>query len=185
MIDHIEKNKTESISPSSRVKSKGRKPLGFSKNLSGETVTDDVIVSYLKDYRSDPFFSIEGGAKALAKYLRRDYGIIVNHKKVYRLCKEQGLLLPKIKKKKHKFIRLSSNRLVTKPNQVWEFDIKYGYLHGEKRFFYLVAFIDVFTRQIRAWHLGLRAQAEDLTSCLALALKEHGITERSQARYSV
>lgn len=90
------------------------------------------------------------------------------------------MLLPKIKKKKHKFIRLSSNRLVTKPNQVWEFDIKYGYLHGEKRFFYLVAFIDVFTRQIRAWHLGLRAQAEDLTSCLALALKEHGITERSE-----
>jgi putative transposase len=97
-------------------------------------VADDIITSYLKAYRSDPFLSIEGGSKALSKYLRRDHGVVVNHKKVYRLSKELGLLLPRAKKKKQKFIRLSANRLVSKPNQVWEFDIKYGYLHGLRRF---------------------------------------------------
>jgi putative transposase len=75
-------------------------------------------------------------------YLKRNEGFIVNHKKLYRLCKENNLLLPKIIK--NKFPRkISINRKVTKPNQVWEFDIKYSYIHGENRhflFWYILTF---------------------------------------------
>jgi putative transposase len=177
LADHIRSTKKETKTSASKLKSKGRKPRGFSKSTSGEAVADEVITSYLKAYRADPFLSIEGGSKALGRYLKRDHGVIVNHKKIYRLCKEQGLLLPRVKKKQQKFIQLSANRLVCKPNQVWEFDIKYGYLQGLRRFFYLVAFIDVFTRQVRGWHVGLTAKAGDLIACLALALKENPIEE--------
>lgn len=120
--------------------------------------------------------SVEGGAKALSKYMRRDHHIIVNHKKIDRLCRQEGLQLQKRQRKKTKFSSPSKNHEVVRPNQVWEFDIKYGYLHGEKRFFFLAAFIDVFTREVRGWHLGRHCRAEDLLATLKLALDKHGIT---------
>jgi putative transposase len=105
-----------------------------------------MIVSHLKYYRSDVFMSVEGGAKVLSKYFKRDHQIIVNHKKLARICKIEGLQLKQRSRKKSKFSSPSKNHNITRANQVWEFDIKYGYLHGERRFFFLVAFIDVFTR---------------------------------------
>ncbi len=139
----------------------------------------------LKIYRQDPFFQVEGGSKALSKYLRRDHGLIINHKKVARLCKANGLLLSRPKKKKTKFGKIAKNHQVIQENQVWEFDIKYGYLHGEQKFFFLLAFIDVFSRDIKGWYLGRSCKNSDLLSTLKLALAsseittEHGLTIRS------
>lgn len=124
--------------------------------------------------------SVEGGAKALSKYMRRDYRIIVNHKKLARLCRQEGLQLKQRQRKRTKFSSPSRNHEVARANQVWEFDIKYGYLHGEKRFFFLAAFIDVFTREIRGWHLGRHCQAQDLLATLKLALERHAITPKME-----
>lgn len=120
---------------------------------------------------------MEGGSKKLAKYIRRDHNIVINHKKVARLCKLHNLLLKARGKKKSKFKKMSQNRVVTAENQVWEFDIKYGYLHGEERFFFLLAFIDVFNREIKGYHVGRHCQATDLLSTFKIALIENGITE--------
>lgn len=158
-------------------KRRGSAPPGHSFSTSGEKINDDVIINHLRDYRSDPFLAHEGGSKILSKYFQRDHSIIVNHKKVYRLCKENNLLLTRRKKKKSKFKKLSINREVTKENQVWEFDIKYGFIAGEKRFFFLLAFIDVFTRELKAWHVGRSCTGEDLTLVLNSALYSEGITE--------
>ena len=129
---------------------RGQPPPGFSLTVRGEKVFDERIVNYLKNYRQDHFFKAEGGAKVLAKYFRRDYGLIINHKKMARLCKAHGLALKKVSKKKSKFGQMAQNYKVTRENQVWEFDIKYGYLHGEKKFYFLLAFIDVFSRELKA-----------------------------------
>lgn len=146
----------------------------------GEKVKDSQIIEILKYLREDSFLSVEGGSKSLSKYLRRDYGIIVNHKKVARLCKENKLLLKKRGKKKSKFKNCSINHSVTRENQVWEFDLKYGYLHGEKRFFFLLAFIDVFTRGIKGWYLGRHCKADDLLTTFKLALGKHQISPEDQ-----
>ena len=69
-------------------------------------------------------------------------------KKVYRLCREFGLLLPRPKKKRRKYEKICVNRRINGPNQLWEFDIKQGVIHGENRAFYFLAFIDVFLREI-------------------------------------
>ncbi|NLZ54603.1 MAG: transposase [Thermoanaerobacteraceae bacterium] len=37
------------------------------------------------------------GYKKLNKCLQEDYGLIINHKKTYRLCKELGILLLSMK----------------------------------------------------------------------------------------
>ena len=94
-----------------------------------------------------------------------------------RLCKVHNLLLKRRGKKKSKFKNMSQNRSVTAENQVWEFDIKYGYLHGEKRFFFLLAFIDVFNREIKGYHVGRHCKAADLLSVFKVALIEQGITD--------
>jgi putative transposase len=65
---------------------------------------------------------------------------------------------------------------VTAPNQVWQFDLKYGYIDGERRFFFILSFIDVFTRKIVGSHVGLRCQSGDLRNALALALRDESIT---------
>jgi putative transposase len=146
----------------------------------GEKIFDEVIIEHIRNYRKDPFLKAEGGSKVLSKYLYRDHNVIVNHKKVARICRKEGLLIKKRKKKKTKFGKMAANHKITRPNQVWEFDIKYGYLHGEKRFYFLIAYIDVFTRKIKGWHLGYRCQAIDLATTLKAALKEGGIIEEDQ-----
>jgi putative transposase len=101
---------------------------------------------------------------------------VVNHKKIARLCKAHNLLIRSKKKKKSKFNKIAQNHLVTKENQVWEFDIKYGYLHSEKAFFFLLAFIDVCTRKIKGWYVGKNCKAQDLLDTLSIALEGHQIT---------
>ena len=67
-------------------------------------------------------------------YLKREYGLIINHKKVYRLCKEldilknQRVIKPKVKR------NIAAKRIITGSNQLWEMDIKYGYIEGEDKF---------------------------------------------------
>lgn len=123
---------------------------------------DASIVLALKGYRSQLEFCNGGGYHVLSRYLRRDFGIIVNPKKVYRICEENKLLLPRKKKRRRDDKKISENRLITGPNQLWQFDIKYGYIHGENKFFYLLAFIDVFTKEILAHYTGLSCKGPDL-----------------------
>ncbi|MCC5468565.1 IS3 family transposase, partial [Pelosinus baikalensis] len=75
--------------------------------------------------------------------LRRKYQLIINKKKVYRLCKELNVLRPQRKIKAKYPRRIARNRKVEGSNQVWETDIKYGYIVGEDRFFYVLIILDV------------------------------------------
>ena len=59
---------------------------------------------------------------------------------------------------------------VTGPNQLWQFDIKYGYIHGEGRAFYFLAFVDVFNKEVVGYHLGMSCTAKDLQLTLKMAL---------------
>lgn len=152
---------------------RGQAPPGFSFNLQQEKIPDNIITLHLKHYRQDPFLKFEGSSKKLSQYLRQDHQIIVNHKKVARICKQENLLLFRRTKKKSKFIKIAQNHQVTKENQVWEFDIKYGYLHGEKKFFFLLAFIDVYTREIKNWYVGRHCKAQDILDTLSVAIEKN------------
>ncbi|CAK7082768.1 hypothetical protein [uncultured Tissierella sp.] len=76
-----------------------------------------------------------------------------NKKKVHRLCKELNVLrLQRIVKPKYPR-KIVQNRDITNSNSLWEVDIKYGYIHGEDRFFYIASFLDVYDRNIVEYHL--------------------------------
>ncbi|WP_143598946.1 IS3 family transposase, partial [Sulfobacillus thermosulfidooxidans] len=96
------------------------------------------------------------GYRKLTTWLRREHGLIINKKTVYRLLRSADLLQGQpLRPSGNRPPRvLAANRVVTGPNQLWEMDLKYGYIAGEDRFFYLCSVIDVFDRCILAYHLG-------------------------------
>ena len=53
---------------------------------------------------------------------------------------------------------------------MWEMDIKYGYITGEDRFFFILSAIDVMDRSIVAYHIGLSCKAADAAQTLKQAL---------------
>lgn len=106
----------------------------------------------------------------------------VNHKKIYRLCKENNLLL-KRKKKIKQFKKLAENHEITGPNQLWQFDIKYGYIQGEDRPFYFLAFVDVFTKKVLSYHIGRSCTASDMKLALKMAL--NSVSEEDQKNLTI
>ena len=93
-------------------------------------------------------FANGGGYQKLTHYLKRDFKYTVNSKKIYRLCQENDLLLPKKEKRKKPKSQRCVNRVISRPHQMWELDLKYGFIHGENRFFYILVIIDVCLRLI-------------------------------------
>lgn len=171
--------KNKSVEKTFNSKNKGRIPLGYSYDLFGNPVLDSSLVYILKKFRESPEFTNGGGCKIIPHYLKRDYGIVVNHKKIYRLCQENKLLLPRNKKKINKNLKVCTNKIIKGPNQLWQFDIKYGYIQGENRFFYLLAFIDVFTKEVVNYHIGTTCKASDLSLTFEEALRKGKIKDSS------
>jgi hypothetical protein len=107
------------------------------------------------------------GYRKLTGWLRREHGLKINKKKVYRLCKELGILRtqrrlrPRLAKRK-----VAMNREITGVNQLWETDIKYGYIAAERRFFFVQTIIDVYDRTVIDYHIGLSCTAEEAAACL-------------------
>jgi putative transposase len=159
-----------------RHQNTGRPVPGFTRNRDGTLVLDDSVSLLLKRYRERPEYANGAGYRKLTKMLRREHDIFVNKKKIYRICRENGLLLEQRSKCSRPARRIARNRIITGPNQVWQFDLKYGYVNGERRFFFILAFIDVFLRTVVGVHVGLRCQAGDLRNTLARALLVEGIT---------
>lgn len=169
------------------IKPPGRPAPGFTMNRDGAVVTDRTIVSILKEYRTSIEFANGGGARKLTHYLAIEKKIYINHKKIYRLCDENNLLLFKQGQKgKRTFVKKRcSYSDVTGPNQLWQFDLKYIWIHGESRWCFFLGFIDVFTKKITGWYLGKTCKSGDLVFTLNQAIKnenissEHKLTIRS------
>lgn len=157
-----------------RCNNKGRPCPGYCYNKLGGKVFDSEIVKQIIQIKQHEFLDIVGYRK-IKHYLFRFFGTIINHKKLYRLCKQNNLLLDK-KYKKKTSRKISINRLITKPHQAWEFDIKYGYIHGVNRFFYILVFIDIFSRKIVHYYVGLNCKAKNLVATFTTALRKSGIT---------
>lgn len=138
----------------------GRPAPGYSYTQDGKPISDEQISEWLMEL-------IEGegasyGYRKLTVCLKRHHKLIINKKKVYRLCKKLGVLRPQRKLKTKHPRRLANNRVLTDSNQLWETDIKYGWIAGEQRFFFLMCILDVFDRTIIAYHIGLSCEAKDL-----------------------
>jgi len=142
--------------------------VGYSLKKDDKKVCDEEIKEYIMELiQGDAFFY---GYHKITHSLRREYNLIINHKKVYRLCKElkilkkQRVLKPQVKSS------ISVNRVVKKSNELWEADIKYGYITGENKFFFVLSTIDVFDRSIIDYYMGYSCTGPDAASLIRRCL---------------
>ncbi len=83
-----------------RLFNKGRSPPGYTINRDNSFIFDKDLLKILENYRSEIEFHNGGGYIKLTHYLKREHGLYVNKKKIYRICKENNLLLQRKKKLK-------------------------------------------------------------------------------------
>lgn len=165
------KKREASVSVDERPTSckRGRPIPGYSLNVDGEKVFDEQINEWLLEL-------LEGeehvyGYKLLAHCLRDQKHLVLNKKKSYRLCDELGILQNQPSRKPSHPRRLPTNRVVTGSNQLWQMDIKYGYIHGMERFFFVLSIIDVFDRAIVQQYRGKSCEAKHAVQTLCRALQ--------------
>ncbi|WP_183186371.1 IS3 family transposase, partial [Brevibacillus agri] len=151
-----------------RVYHGGRPIPGYSLSKDGQPVSDEQIKEWLSELIADEESAY--GYRKLTVCLRRDHQLVINKKKVYRLLKEEELLQPQRQKKRKHPRKLANNREITAPNQLWEMDVKYGFIVGEQRFFFLMSLIDVYDRAIVDYHFGLTCEGKHAAQILQRAL---------------
>lgn len=148
---------------------RGRPIPGYSKHKDGHKIPDEQIEEFLMEYYHDDNIGALGHKK-WTSLLRKQYDLIINKKKVYRLCKKLDILKDrKTNQSKHPR-RLAKNRVVTAHNQLWQVDIKYGSIIDTNYFVFLCAAIDVYDRQIVGFYRGPTCQAKDITTMLTKAI---------------
>lgn len=147
----------------------GRPAPGYSRDHLGNYISDDVIKQQIQQIIENEGFGY--GYIKITVLLRRRAGLQISRKKVYRLLKEMNLLKPQRRRNRNIVPRkLSKRRDVTGPNQLWEIDIKYGYIFGEGRFFFISTVLDVYDRVAVDYHIGLSCTGKDIADALARAL---------------
>ncbi|OYT15839.1 MAG: transposase [Bacteroidetes bacterium 4572_77] len=134
-------------------KRSGRKPTKTSSKKEGNKkveVKNNKIVEEIETIQSDP--DTKYGYRKMYFALMM-LGYYINHKKVYRLMKENNLLrLPKKRNER----TYAKYRIVTpkEPLEVLEMDIKYVWVTQDKRHAYILTIIDTFTRYVLHWQVG-------------------------------
>ncbi|OYD06075.1 IS3 family transposase [Paludifilum halophilum] len=152
----------------------GRAAPGYSWTDKGEKVADEQISEWLMEMIAGSGSAY--GYRKLTVLLRREYHLVINHKKVYRLCKRLDILRPQRQKRVKHPRRIARNRTVTASNQLWQTDIKYGYIAGEDRFFFVMPVLDVFDRSVVAYHMGPACTSGDAAATLRRALWRRELT---------
>ena len=119
------------------------------------------------------------GYRRITAELRRR-GMLVNHKRVLRILREDNLLGVQPRRfvvttdSDHRFevyLNLASRMKLTGINQLWVTDITYIRLHQE--FVYLAVVLDAFSRKVVGWALG-----RTLAARMPIAALEQAVAER-------
>jgi putative transposase len=110
----------------------------------------------------------------------RARGMVVNHKRVVRLMKQDNLLAIRGRKfvvttktdpELEVYLNLAARLKPTSPNQLWVADITYIRLKAE--FVYMAVVLDAFSRRVVGWHVD-----RTLHTRLALGALQSAISER-------
>lgn len=151
---------------------------GCSYDADGNAYDDNALKNLLRTLIAGDGYNY--GYRKLTFCLRMHNRIHINKKKVYRLCKESNFLKPARKQRRKSPRTLARNRTITGPNQLWQGDIKYGYIHGEERNFYILSYIDVFDRTIVGYKVGKNCLSQHAGQALKQGLLKRQLYNRDQ-----
>jgi putative transposase len=144
--------------------SKGIKPSSHTGKKDGSMVANEQVVDDIKAVLSGDFVCY-GYHKVTLELRQMNY--IINPKKVYRLMDQNNLLLGKVIKTQGKRQWVKHRKITaSKPMEYLCLDIKYVWVHGEQRFYYLLTVLDVFTRKVLGWILQRSIKQMDVIRLL-------------------
>ncbi len=168
-----------------KKKSSGRPPKGYCEiigvcNENGKEgiITDEQVIEMLRaiyenENRDDPNYYVKTmGSKKLSIYLRREKAILINHKKLDRLRKEQGWMR-QYTSRKHLY-NSSKEHLIQGPDRLWQVDIKM-YRTQTHGLLQALTFIDVFDRWVCGMYIGKHCTYHDVKRTLNQAIKYRGV----------
>lgn len=116
-----------------------------------DLITNELVVEIIKEVLAQEF--VRFGYKTITKGLQQ-LGMTINKKKVYRLMKQNKLVLGSGIRVpgKRDFVRF---RVVfpTRPMEYLCMDIKYVYIPDERRHQYLLSIMDIYSRRVIEWTL--------------------------------
>ena len=153
----------------------GAKPSTHTMKKDGTLVSNSEVIEVIKKELHQEFVCY--GYQNMTAILR-DQHFIVNHKKVYRLMDESHLLLGKV-------IRTSGRRAFVRfrkikadyPMQYLCLDIKYLWVAGEQKNFYLLSIMDVYSRKIVEWIFQRSIRKADVIHLFRRINATHGIRD--------
>ena len=115
------------------------------------------------------------GYRKIAKLLRLE-GWMINHKKVERLWREEGLQLPKRHTKRKRLYHKDSSIIRLRPqyrNHIWSVDFVHDKL-SSGRPYKMLTVLDEYTREALCVHVRARMGSADVLEALYPLLLKHG-----------
>lgn len=154
---------------------KGKKPSTHTFHESGKRISNQQLVESIKELLAQEF--IDYGYKRTAYALKR-LGWIVNVKKIYRLMKKHGLLYPARKRSASGKIYVEHTKPAPLyPFHIMEVDLKYIWLHWQRRHAYLITFLCVKTRFVIGWALDIQMKSSQVAALLEQVLLDPLVLE--------
>jgi putative transposase len=113
----------------------------------GSLVPNETVLEFIRDFFLKEEYCAYG-YDMINDELRKS-GFLINKKKTYRLMDENHLLMGKVIRSKGKRKWVTYRRIkATRPMEYLCLDIKYVWVHGDGRWYYLLSIMDVFSRKI-------------------------------------
>ncbi len=133
------------------------------------TVCNSLVVNEIKLIKENPDRSC--GYHTMTYELQL-MGFKINHKKVYRLMKENNFLEMINREKKKNYAKY---RVVVPeaPLQVLEMDIKLIWVEEAKKHVQVLTIIDTFTRVILHWKIGYKMRKEEVKDAWCHVIEKH------------
>ncbi|MFF3022318.1 IS3 family transposase [Gottfriedia sp. NPDC057948] len=150
---------------------------------STKQIEDQFIVSKIKECHQDPDINESFGYVRVKTWLKKVHGLVVNHKRVYRLMKENGIQAKiRVKKWKHfgrkeKYV-ISNNYLnrefnTKDPNKKWVTDITYLIFNGKR--LYLSVIQDLYNNEIVSYQISERNDLKLVLDTVKKARKKRDV----------
>jgi len=156
---------------------KGNKASLYTHHQAKGWVTQEAVIESVKKILEHEF--IDCGYRLMSAYLKRD-GYQINHKKLYRIMKEQGLL--KLEKRINrsgsgrKFVKFRKV-ITTRPFECLEMDIKMVWIPKAGKNAYLLSIIDVHTRKILKDYFSFSIKQDKVIGFLSEVFLEYQYPE--------
>lgn len=146
---------------------------GYCNFVTDEQLVELLMEIYNNENRDDPYYYIKTmGSKKLSVYLRREKGILINHKKIDRLRKASGWMR-KYTTRKHLY-NSSKEHMIHSPDALWQVDIKM-YRTRTDGLLQVLSFIDVYDKCICGLYIGKHCTHYDVKRTLKQAIQYRGI----------